>query len=351
MIRSSFLKETVLVEKGVYTTEELCGGSNDRFFMGFPFRSFSFVITLEIMGVLPCSLCHEPYNPSEMRTPSLCHKVYGTLTSNPWEEGKNSDFDSKDFLCEGECSSDRGLSYVEYSLQPFNFSTPSFLRGDCLREYLPWNRLYYLSGREFGEDFFSEGWELLFSELREDDGKKGFDFCFGFSIFGIGFRGFWVEEAEEVPESVRVDHSDIVSFFSEEGEEVKMVNTSGLHTYEEGIFEGEDGSLKGEEALEGHREGRGEDKGGVGGDSDREGILRSIDTTKIVNHGDTSIDGLEGVSLPLNLLVEVCPEGTINLYETGREENMLLCEPKSLGRMVFHPLLVSFLEKFARKFK
>lgn len=451
MIRNSFLKETVLSEKGMYHSEEFSGGSCDCFSMSFPLSSFSLVVLPEVIGIFSCSLCHKPDNPSQMRASSfgdfilpfkpsglfdnrvkpteanefgwrweslngayLCHKVYCTLFPNTWYGSKDSDFPFKNSLCtllnnflyfshlllqtaqsfdfyseellhEWESSCDGGLSHIVYSLNTLDFSSSFSWGREHLRESFPWDTSYYLSGRKGGEDgkdFFAEGVKLSF-KLREEDGEEGFNFCFsfsdcmgdslffsynrfnhlgfwrvrdgliggrrdeeltdGFSIFGVGFRGFRVEEAGEVEESVGVDGFCAETFFFEEGEEVQVVDGRGLQADEEGIFEGGDKFLKGEEAGDVHREGRGEDGGRTRGEGNGERILRDINTTEIVNHSDTSIDGLEGDSLPLNLLVEVCPEGTINLYETGREENMLLCEPKSSGRMVFHPLPVSFL--------
>jgi len=300
------------------------------------------------------------------------------------------DLDSKDFLCERKNSCDRGLSQIENILHLFELSASSPFRGDYFREDILWDRLYELSGRElrdYREELFCEEIEISF-ELREEDGEESFDFGFSFSdeltdffffsdsgfehfdlrrgrgeiffcrrdkeltdsfsIFGIGLRRFRVEEAEEVEESVRVDEGDVIGFLSEEVEEVEVVDTGGFQTYEEGIFEMGDSFFKGEETGQRHREGRGEKEGGTRRDSHREGVLRGIDTAEIVNHFSTSNKGLEGDSLPLNLLDKVCPEGTINLYETGREENMLQNEPKSSGRMVFHPLPVSFLPNLAK---
>ena len=300
------------------------------------------------------------------------------------------DFKPEEFLCHWEITSDRGLGKFEYFLYPFYFS--SSCCWDGLEEGFPWKFLYYLGRREikeYGEGIFGKDREFTF-ELREEDREKGFDLGFSFSyglgdslllsykgfnhlsdwwrrviflsashkeptdcfsVFGIGLRGFRVKEAEEIFQSCRMDNRYLISSFSEEGEEIEVVDTSGFHTNEEGIFKGRDYSFEGEEAVEVHREGRRGDKGGAIGESEGKGIFGGIDTTKIVNHFKTSEDGLEGLCSPLNLPVKVCLKSTINQYETGRAEDLLPCEPKSSGNMESHPSSGLFFIKLSKKFK
>jgi len=101
--------------------------------------------------------------------------------------------------------------------------------------------------------------------------------------------------------------------------------------------------------LEIHSErGRGKD-GRARRESCGEGIFRNIDTT-IINHCNTSMDGLEGITLSLNLLAEVSLTCSINKCETGRAEDRLLCESKNSGNMESRPPGLSFI-KYFEKFK
>ena len=105
-----------------------------------------------------------------------------------------------------------------------------------------------------------------------------------------------------------------------------------------------------DKTLKVHRErGRGKD-GRARRESSGKGIFRNIDTTEIVNHGNTSMDGLKGIALPLNLLAEVSLRSSINQYETGRAEDRLLCESKNSGNMESRLPGLSFIRSF-EKFK
>jgi len=456
MIRNSFLKGTVLSEKGVYHFEELCGCGSNCFFMSPSLLSFPFIVFPEVGGVSSCRISHYPYYSPCMGTPLLrdfeltfvfptlldnrvkttetyefsfggeslytsylCHKSDSRTFPDSWngckdidfslegsfcytfnelsyfssfllEVEESFDFKHEEFLCHWEITSDRGLGKFEYFLYPFYFS--SSCCWDELGEAFPWKFPYDLGGREVkedGEGIFGKNRKSTF-ELREEDREEGFDLGFSFSnglgnslflsykgfnhisdwrrrviflsvshkeftdclsVFGIGLRGFRVEEAEETLQSCRMDNRYLISSFSEEGEEVEVVDTSGFHTNEEGFFKWGYNSFEGEETVEVHREGRRGDERGFIGECEGEGIFGSIDTTKIVNHFKTSEDELEGFCSPLNLPVKMCLKSTINQYETGRAEDLLLCEPKSSENMESRPSSGLFFTKLSKKFK
>jgi len=310
----------------------------------------------------------------------------------PLKVKKSFNFQSKELVGEWERASDRGLSEFEDSFYSIYFSSSLMAVGEDFKESLFWSLFNELSRREFkedGEDFLSENREISL-KLREEEGEKSFNFCFSFcdelrdslhfsderlyyfprwsrgdllysfageeefrdsfSIFTVRFRWFRMDETEEVMEFGRMNYRDFVTFFFKEGEEIEMIDTCGFHTDKEIFFKRGDRFFKIDKALKVHRErGRGKD-GRARRESSGKGIFRNIDTTEIVNHGNTSMDGLEGIALPLNLLAEVSLTSSINQYETGRAEDRLLCESKNSGNMESRPPGLSFIKSF-KKFK
>jgi hypothetical protein len=120
-----------------------------------------------------------------------------------------------------------------------------------------------------------------------------------------------------------------------------MVDTSRLHTNRDERFEIRDNIFKSAKACGIHRkELIFEDKGAIF-NSNRERILRDINTTEVsmVHNNITSSYVIRGrYTLGLNLPLKMSLEDSINLFETKRARNTLLFEPESSGKMVLCPL-------------